>query len=99
MDEMSQSAVPSAASATLDSLLTQSSLGMRETERPTCCCGRMHCAYLDHNNAALEGLEKDLQSAAQIGQVRLHLLRILAIHVLEPLWLPLMSVHCQRTCR
>lgn len=71
MDEMSQSAVPSAASATLDSLLTQSSLGMRGTERPTCCCGRIHCAYLDHNNAALEGLEKDLQSAAQIGQVRL----------------------------
>lgn len=66
---MSQSVVPSAASDTLDSLLTQSTGGIRDTKRPTCCCGRMHCAYLEHNNAALEGLEKDLQSAAQIGQV------------------------------
>ena len=43
-------------------------------ERPaTCCCGRELCAYLEHNNAAMEGLEKDLQSAAQIGQVSTHL--------------------------
>ncbi|KAL2042089.1 hypothetical protein N7G274_005277 [Stereocaulon virgatum] len=45
---------------------------MRTTERPaTCCCGREVCAYLEHNNAAMEGLEKDLQSAAQIGQALL----------------------------
>ena len=36
----------------------------------SCCCGRAQCAYLEHNNAALEGLESDLRSAAQIGQVR-----------------------------
>ncbi len=36
----------------------------------SCCCGRAQCAYLKHNNAALEGLESDLRSAAQIGQVR-----------------------------
>ena len=35
-----------------------------------CCCGSMQCAFLRHNTAALEGLEKDLMSAAQIGQVR-----------------------------
>lgn len=35
-----------------------------------CCCGRQQCAYLQHNNVALEGLEKDLKNAAQIGQVR-----------------------------
>jgi hypothetical protein len=52
---------------TLDSLLSQS---LRCMDRPTdCCCGRVRCAYLEHNNAALEGLERDLQNAAQIGQV------------------------------
>lgn len=35
-----------------------------------CCCGRIDCAYLRHNNVALEGLEKDVQTAAQLGQVR-----------------------------
>lgn len=40
-------------------------------DNPTiCCCGRQQCSYLQHNNAALEGLEKDLKNAAQIGQVR-----------------------------
>lgn len=34
-----------------------------------CCCGRSECAYVRHNHAAMEGLEKDLRSAAQIGQV------------------------------
>lgn len=38
-------------------------------DTPSCCCGRVNCAYLEHNNAAMEGLEKDLRSAAQIGQV------------------------------
>lgn len=45
----------------------------RETE---CCCGRDSCAYLRHNNEALDGLEKDVRTAAQLGQVCgvLHLL-------------------------
>ena len=34
-----------------------------------CCCGRTSCAYLSHNNAALDDLEKDLRTAAQLGQV------------------------------
>ena len=63
---------PSAAES-LEVLLSQSPLGMRHNERPVisfkCCCGRPHCAFLEHNNVALEGLEKDLRSAAQIGQV------------------------------
>lgn len=96
---MAQYAVPSAASAILDSLLTESSGGMRGTERPTCCCGRLHCACLEHNNAALEGLEKDLQSAAKIGQVSPLLLWTLAIQVFKSLWLFLMVACCQRTCR
>jgi len=35
-----------------------------------CCCGRPHCAYLEHNNAAVDDIEKKLERAAQLGQVR-----------------------------
>ena len=35
----------------------------------TCCCGRPSCAYWEHNNAALSGLERDLETAARLGQV------------------------------
>lgn len=35
-----------------------------------CCCGRGDCALLEHNQIALEGLEKDLETAARLGQVR-----------------------------
>lgn len=34
-----------------------------------CCCGRDQCAYLEYSSAALECLEKDVRTAAQIGQV------------------------------
>ncbi|KAK2796840.1 hypothetical protein FQN50_009401 [Emmonsiellopsis sp. PD_5] len=37
-----------------------------------CCCGRSECAYLQHNSAALAGLERDLETAAQVGQALLH---------------------------
>lgn len=40
-----------------------------------CCCGRPECAYLEHNNAALGGLERDLETAARLGQVRACMLR------------------------
>ncbi|KAH8692392.1 hypothetical protein BGW36DRAFT_387512 [Talaromyces proteolyticus] len=36
-----------------------------------CCCGRVDCAYLKHNNVALEDLEKDLETAARLGQALL----------------------------
>lgn len=36
-----------------------------------CCCGRPSCAYWEHNNAALGGLERDLETAARLGQVSL----------------------------
>lgn len=38
-----------------------------------CCCGQDDCALLEHNNVALEGLEKDLETAARLGQVRCYL--------------------------
>ncbi|KAL4792741.1 hypothetical protein BDV19DRAFT_368071 [Aspergillus venezuelensis] len=37
-----------------------------------CCCGREECAFLQHNHVALEGLEKDLETAARLGQALLH---------------------------
>ncbi|PLN80525.1 hypothetical protein BDW42DRAFT_170587, partial [Aspergillus taichungensis] len=37
-----------------------------------CCCGRDECAFLHHNQVALEGLEKDLDTAAKLGQALLH---------------------------
>ncbi len=46
--------------------------GSAETRMSTmqCCCGRPDCAYLEHNNTALGGLERDLETAARLGQVR-----------------------------
>jgi hypothetical protein len=34
-----------------------------------CCCGRTDCAYLKHNCVALDDLEKEVRTAAQLGQV------------------------------
>jgi hypothetical protein len=36
-----------------------------------CCCGRTDCAYLKHNCVALDDLEKEVRTAAQLGQVRI----------------------------
>ncbi|OXV05937.1 hypothetical protein Egran_06294 [Elaphomyces granulatus] len=38
-----------------------------------CCCGRPDCAYLQHSYAVLEGLEKDLATAARLGKMSLTL--------------------------
>ena len=43
---------------------------MSTTMNQGCCCGQRQCAYLKHNSEVIEGLEKDLRGAAQIGQVR-----------------------------
>jgi hypothetical protein len=34
-----------------------------------CCCGNPECAMLKHNCSVLETVEKDVQTAAQLGQV------------------------------
>ncbi len=52
------------------SSLASTTVGSRPLPDLKCCCGKMECAYLKHNNAALEGLEKEVRTAAQIGQVR-----------------------------
>ncbi|KAK8208617.1 hypothetical protein IWZ01DRAFT_348255 [Phyllosticta capitalensis] len=38
---------------------------------PECCCGNSDCPYLSHNGQLLEGLERDVQTAAQLGQALL----------------------------
>jgi hypothetical protein len=35
----------------------------------TCCCGRIDCALLKKNCSILETVEKDVHTAAQLGQV------------------------------
>lgn len=41
-------------------------------ERSTaCCCGKSSCAFLRHNNEALDCLERDVKTAAQLGQALL----------------------------
>lgn len=37
---------------------------------PRCCCGSPDCAFLAHNGRLLDGLERDVSKAAQLGQVR-----------------------------
>lgn len=34
-----------------------------------CCCGNDACAYLKHNQTALDGLERDVSTAARLGKV------------------------------
>ncbi|KAF2470988.1 uncharacterized protein BDR25DRAFT_314160 [Lindgomyces ingoldianus] len=38
---------------------------------PRCCCGSQNCAFLAHNSSLLEGLERDVHKAAQLGQALL----------------------------
>lgn len=35
-----------------------------------CCCGNRECAYLQHSQAAVQGLERDVRQAAKLGSVR-----------------------------
>lgn len=58
--------------AVIVDLLRQSpSIPERQTTNVACCCGRPSCAYLIHNNDALECLEKNIHTAAKLGQVRI----------------------------
>lgn len=43
----------------------------RTSSEMKCCCGREDCAYLRYNTVALDGLEKDVRTAAGLGQVRI----------------------------
>lgn len=38
-----------------------------------CCCGSEECVFLRHNCSVLASVEKDVHTAARMGQVRLAL--------------------------
>ena len=40
------------------------------SEDVRCCCGRADCAFLKHNCSALDELEREVRTAAKLGQVR-----------------------------
>ncbi|XTI92759.1 hypothetical protein V2W45_1472271 [Cenococcum geophilum] len=42
-----------------------------ESSIPQCCCGRTDCPFLAHTGTLLEGLERDVQTAARLGQALL----------------------------
>lgn len=39
-----------------------------------CCCGRVDCVFLKHNYAVLDSVEREVHTAARMGQVSLPLL-------------------------
>jgi hypothetical protein len=43
--------------------------GISTIPNPRCCCGKTDCAYLRHNCTALDDLEQEVRTAAQLGQV------------------------------
>jgi hypothetical protein len=51
------------------SVLSNIDVTMPSSSEIKCCCGRDDCAFLQHNTAALEELEKDVETAARLGQV------------------------------
>jgi len=64
-----------------------------------CCCGRASCVYLRHNNEALDGLEKDVRMAAQLGQVCVRIRYPFFVHTRRTLFLELrIGRVCDRGC-
>jgi len=54
----------------LEALVARIPTGHSATPNLRCCCGRTDCAFLKHNCSALDDLEKEVRTAAQLGQVR-----------------------------
>jgi len=58
-----------------------------------CCCGNDACAYLKHNQVALESLERDVRTAAKLGQV----CRLVYNILLSPCWYREVVAHAHRS--
>lgn len=41
-----------------------------QPEALQCCCGNTDCDFLRHNCSVLDSVEKDVHTAARLGQVR-----------------------------
>jgi hypothetical protein len=51
-------------------MLTPKLTASREIHPLKCCCGSIECVLLRHNCSVLDGVEKDVYTAARMGQVR-----------------------------
>lgn len=61
---------------------------------PQCCCGSTDCAHLSRNSELLRSLERDVQTAAQLGQVSITSPQTRCILlILRPQRLSLASLH------
>jgi hypothetical protein len=54
----------------LEDLIGHIPTSTTSTRNLECCCGRTDCAFLKYNCLALDGLEKEVHTAATLGQVR-----------------------------
>jgi hypothetical protein len=45
-----------------------------------CCCGSLECVFLKHSYSVLDSVEKDVHTAARMGQVRFVLLVAVISH-------------------
>lgn len=73
--------VPGAAASNPASSLVLSSVPDTVSPKPPplqCCCGRVDCVFLRHSSTVLEGVEKDVHTAAKLGQVSI------SIHIPRP---------------
>lgn len=61
----------SSASVTASAMAAISSAVRSEASNIQCCCGRPDCVFLKHNCSVLESVEKDVHTAAKMGQVLL----------------------------
>ncbi|KIX07697.1 uncharacterized protein Z518_02351 [Rhinocladiella mackenziei CBS 650.93] len=60
---------------TVDNIVTARANGTHRSAgevKLQCCCGRPECAYLENNNTLLGGIERDLETAARLGQALLN---------------------------
>ncbi|KAK5051521.1 hypothetical protein LTR84_003173 [Exophiala bonariae] len=57
----------------LDAIMTRTNGHHLSDPNPKllCCCGRPECIYLENNNTVLGGIERDLETAARLGQALL----------------------------
>lgn len=60
------------ASAAVPSIPTSSGHHYGTTPPLRCCCGREDCAFLQHSSNVLDSVEKDVHTAAKLGQVGSH---------------------------
>ncbi|KAK3388499.1 hypothetical protein B0T20DRAFT_425595, partial [Sordaria brevicollis] len=62
---------PSSPAAAMESNGNNSAQGAQQSPAMRCCCGREDCVYLRHNCTLLKSVERDVHTAAKMGQTLL----------------------------